>query len=46
MKLTYTAVFADLVNDFYQKNYWGYSLANYLSASHNAHPNYAGYLVD
>ena len=36
----------DIINDFYQKNYWGYSLANYLSASHNAHPNYAGYLDD
>ncbi|MDY4193974.1 MAG: aldolase catalytic domain-containing protein [Bariatricus sp.] len=36
----------DIINDFYQKNYWGYSLSNYLSASHNAHPNYAGYLDD
>lgn len=28
----------------YQKNPWGYSLPNYLSAVHNAHPNYAEYL--
>lgn len=34
----------DVLNDFYQRNYWGYSLPNYLSAKHNAHPNYAGYL--
>lgn len=31
---------------FYKTNYWGYSLPNYLSASHNAHPNYAGFLDD
>lgn len=31
---------------FHKKNYWGYSLANYLSAKHNAHPNYAGFLSD
>lgn len=36
----------EIVNEFYQRNYWGYSLPNYLSASHNAHPNYAGYLDD
>lgn len=29
---------------FYQQSYWGYSLPNYLSAKHNTHPNYAGYL--
>lgn len=34
----------EIVNEFYQRNYWGYSLPNYLSASYNAHPNYAGYL--
>lgn len=34
----------EILNDFYQRNYWGYSLPNYLSASYNAHPNYAGYL--
>lgn len=35
-----------ILNGFYQRSYWGYSLPNYLSASHNAHPNYAGYLDD
>lgn len=34
----------EILNPFYQRNYWGYSLPNYLSAKHNAHPNYAGYL--
>lgn len=34
----------DVLNDFYQRHYWGYSLPNYLSAKHNAHPNYAEYL--
>lgn len=36
----------EILNYFYQQNYWGYSLPNYLSAKHNAHPNYAGYLDD
>lgn len=36
----------EIIDSFYQKNYWGYSLPNYLSAIHNAHPNYAGYLND
>lgn len=36
----------EILNDFYQRNYWGYSLPNYISATHNAHPNYAGYLDD
>lgn len=36
----------EILNKFYQENYWGYSLPNYLSASYNAHPNYAGYLND
>ena len=31
---------------FHKKNYWGYSLPNYLSALHNAHPNYASFLDD
>lgn len=34
----------EILNYFYQRNYWGYSLPNYLSAKHNTHPNYAGYL--
>lgn len=34
----------DILSAFYQQNYWGYSLPNYLSAKHNTHPNYASYL--
>ena len=33
-----------ILNSFYQRNYWGYSLPNYISAAHYAHPNYAGFL--
>lgn len=33
-----------ILSRFYERNYWGYSLPNYISASHNAHPNYAGFL--
>lgn len=33
-----------ILNNFYQRSYWGYSLPNYISAVHNAHPNYSGYL--
>lgn len=36
----------EILNGFYERNYWGYSLPNYISAAHNAHPNYAGYLDD
>ena len=36
----------EILNEFYQRNYWGYSLPNYISASHNTHPNYARYLDD
>lgn len=36
----------EIINGIYQRNYWGYSLPNYISASHNIHPNYAGYLED
>lgn len=36
----------EILNGFYQRNYWGYSLPNYLSAAHHAHPDYAGYLDD
>lgn len=39
-------VIDEVLNDFYQMNYWGYSLPNYVSAVHWAHPNYAGYLSD
>lgn len=34
----------EILNVFYQRAYWGYSLPNYLSAVHGAHPNYAIYL--
>lgn len=34
----------EILNNFHETNYWGYSLPNYLSAKHNAHPNYASYL--
>lgn len=34
----------EILNPFYQQNYWGYSLPNYLAARYNTHPNYAGYL--
>ena len=33
-----------ILTPFYERSYWGYSLPNYISASHSAHPNYAGYL--
>ncbi len=40
------SIIDEILNEFYQRNYWGYSLPNYLSAVHNAHPNYAMYLDD
>jgi 4-hydroxy 2-oxovalerate aldolase len=40
------SIIDEILNNFYQQNYWGYSLPNYISASYNAHPNYAGYLDD
>ena len=40
------SIIDEIINEFYQQNYWGYSLPNYLSAKHNAHPNYAQYLDD
>ena len=39
-------VIDEVLNSFYLKNYWGYSLPNYISAKHNAHPNYANFLDD
>ncbi len=38
------AIIDKILTPFYERSYWGYSLPNYISASHNAHPNYAGYL--
>lgn len=34
----------EVILDFYEKKYWGYSLPNFLSAKYNVHPNYADYL--
>ena len=34
-----------VINAISEKRSWGYSLANYLSAIHNCHPNYSNYLV-
>lgn len=36
----------EIINIFYQKKYWGYSLPNYLSASYGMHPNYGTYVAD
>lgn len=36
----------DIINVFYQKKNWGYSVPNYLSAVHNVHPNYASFLSE
>lgn len=40
------SIIDEILNGFYERNYWGYSLPNYLSATHGAHPNYAGYMDD
>lgn len=40
----------DIIDDFlsliYRENYWGYSVAHYISAIYNCHPNYSTYLVE
>ncbi len=36
----------EVLAGFYQEEPWGYSLPNYLSAAHHAHPNYSGYLSE
>lgn len=38
------SIIDNILNGFYQKRYWGYSLPNYISAMHDAHPNYALFL--
>lgn len=38
------AIVDKILTPFYERSYWGYSLPNYISAIHNSHPNYAGYL--
>lgn len=40
------SIIDEILNNFYQKNPWGYSLPNYLSAKHWVHPNYAGYFSE
>ena len=30
----------------YKENYWGYTIAHFLSASFNCHPNYSSFLVN
>lgn len=39
-------VIDEVLEVFYSTGKWGYSLPNYLSASHDCHPNYANYLDD
>lgn len=34
----------EVIGRFFEENPWGYSLPNYLSATHMIHPNYASYL--
>ena len=36
----------EVIDNFYRKKYWGYSLSNYISAKSGAHPAYASYLDD
>ena len=40
------SIFDETLLPFYIQKNWGYSLANYLSAKYNCHPNYATYLED
>lgn len=35
----------EYLNDIYRKNFWGYSMPYYLSASNSCHPNYAIYFA-
>ena len=39
------AVIDQVIDWFYKKNYWGYSVPNYLSAKHNVHPYYTNDLA-
>ncbi len=36
----------EVINRFYEEKPWGYSLPNYLSATHMFHPNYALFLCE
>lgn len=35
-----------VLKTIYFSNYWGYSLAHYISSKYNCHPNYASYLEE
>lgn len=37
-------IYDEILSVFYNKKNWGYSLDNYLSATYDCHPNYAGFL--
>ena len=39
-------VMDNTLNSIYREKYWGYSLAYYISAVYNCHPNYAHYLSE
>ena len=39
-------VMDNTLNRIYSEKYWGYSLAHYLSAIYNCHPNYATYFSE
>ena len=39
-------LYDEVLLKFYNQKGWGYSLANYLSAKYNCHPNYAIYLEE
>lgn len=38
------SIYDEILSKFYNERSWGYSLANYLSATYNCHPNYASFL--
>ena len=40
------SVIDEILVDFHERHPWGFTLAYYISAIHNAHPNYASYLDD
>ena len=40
------SVIDEILTGFYERHPWGFTLAHYISAIHNAHPSYATYLDD
>lgn len=40
------SIIDEILVGFHERRPWGFTLAHYISAIHNAHPNYAGYLDD